>query len=225
MKKSVFITRNVEEDSEFRQILETEGFVVEGRSLIDFRAITFNEIPETDWIFFYSRKAIRYFFEGLSKEMNLSKTQLACMGKGTTTALEKLGKKANFEGNGTPEEIAADFLQLAKNRSVLFPRARNSRQSIQKILGNHIISHDLVVYINEQKTDCHMSNKNLLVFTSPLNVEAYFHQNTLQPHQRIVAIGETTAKALKKLGYCEIMIAGQPNERSMAESVLRLARA
>ncbi|MEN0048532.1 MAG: uroporphyrinogen-III synthase [Bacteroidota bacterium] len=223
--KSVFITRNLTVESEFKLILEAAGFQVDGQSLIDFKAVPFREIPNTNWIFFYSKKGVRYFFEGLYKEIDISKSRLACMGKGTKIALEESGKQADFEGKGTPEEIAADFLKLAKNQSVLFPRARNSRQSIQKILGNHIISYDLIVYINEQKTDCHMSNSNLLVFTSPLNVEAYFHQHELQPHQRIVAIGETTAKALKKLGYCETTVAGQPTEKAMASAVMQLAEA
>jgi len=223
--KSVFITRNLAAESEFRQTLEAKGFIVEGKSLIDFKAVKFELIPPTDWIFFYSKKGVKYFFEGISDKADFSNRQLACMGKGTKVALETLGKSADFEGKGTPNEIAAAFLKLAKNQSVLFPRARTSRQSIQKILGNHIISYDLVVYINEPKTDCHMSNNNLLVFTSPLNVEAYFYQNRLKPHQRIVAIGETTAKALRKLGYCEITIAGQPTEKAMAQSVWQLANA
>ncbi|MEL6721496.1 MAG: uroporphyrinogen-III synthase, partial [Bacteroidota bacterium] len=223
--KSVFITRFLAPDSDFRQILENEGFQVEGQSLIAFQAVPFEQFQYTDWIFFYSKNAVRYFLEGISVDKQVLKSKLACMGKATATALEKLGRQADFVGYGSPDEIAADFLKLAKNQSVLFPRARNSRQSIQKILGNHIISYDLVVYINEPKTDCHMSNNNVLVFTSPLNVEAYFYQNDLQPHQRIVAIGETTAQALKKLGYCEASIASLPTEKSMATTVLQLASA
>lgn len=222
--KSVFITRNLVVESAFKRILETAGFQVEGQSLINFRAVAFHQIRKTDWIFFYSKKGVQYFFEGLSDQIDFSESRFACMGKGTKAVLHKQGELTSFEGKGTPKEIAADFLKLARNQSVLFPRARNSRQSIQKILGNHIISYDLVVYINEPKADCHMSSNDLLVFTSPLNVEAYFHQNKLQPHQKIVAIGETTAKALKKLGYCEATIARQPTEKAMANTVLQLAR-
>ena len=118
-----------------------------------------------------------------------------------------------------------NFLHIAKNQRILFPQAKKSRQSVQKVAGNRILSQSLLVYNNKPKIDCNMISRNLLVFTSPLNAEAYFHQNTLLPHQKIVAIGDTTANALKKMGYREIVIAGQPSERSMANSVLQLANA
>jgi uroporphyrinogen-III synthase len=55
-----------------------------------------------------------------------------------------------------------------------------------------------------------------------MNAEAYFSKNSLGKNQRVVAIGATTAGALRELGIMEIKIAGEATERGLAEAVLRL---
>ena len=42
------------------------------------------------------------------------------------------------------------------------------------------------------------NNIAILVFTSPSNVEAFFENNKVAPHQKVIAIGEATGKALEK---------------------------
>jgi uroporphyrinogen-III synthase len=60
-KKSVFITRDLEPDSIFLTALQHAGFDVFGKSLIEFETISFEKFPKTDWIFFYSQNAVRFF--------------------------------------------------------------------------------------------------------------------------------------------------------------------
>lgn len=219
----VFISRDLVPDSIFKATLEANGITVKGLALIELEAVEFEDVPTTDWIFFYSRNAVKYFFAGLKTELSDS-VRYACIGRATADALQVYQSKIDFIGSGKPAETAAEFVKLASNQRVLFPRARHSRQSIQKALQKYIISLDLVVYNNKPKVSCSMTDSRYLVFTSPLNVEAYFRNNHLQPHQKLVAIGESTAAALRKRGYCEITIAAQPNESSLAQSILNLFR-
>jgi uroporphyrinogen-III synthase len=42
-------------------------------------------------------------------------------------------------------------------------------------------------------------DKQILIFTSPSNVEAFFEKNNILAGQKVIAMGEATAKALAKL--------------------------
>lgn len=78
------------------------------------------------------------------------------------------------------------------------------------------------IYDNQPIAEPPFSAADVLVFTSPMNAEAYFSKNILEKKQRVVAIGETTAGALRELGVAEIEIAAEPTEKGLAEAVLRL---
>ena len=67
-----------------------------------------------------------------------------------------------------------------------------------------------------------MESRRILVFTSPLHAEAYFYHHDLLPGQRIVAIGNTTADALRQLGFYECKTAKAPNEQALANAVFEL---
>jgi uroporphyrinogen-III synthase len=60
----------------------------------------------------------------------------------------------------------------------------------------------------------------VLVFTSPLNAVTYLSKFSLQEGQRVVAIGDSTAKALRDAGALKVKVAEAPNEKSLAEVVL-----
>ncbi len=124
--KKVFITRELSPESPLRQLLEPQGFVITGRSLIDFSAMNFVLPPAFDWVFFYSAQGVRFFFEGLEKSGIAlpENVRLGAIGSGTARLLEK----ADFIGDGTSEATAAAFAKLAAGQRVLFPRAENSRQ-------------------------------------------------------------------------------------------------
>lgn len=208
-------------DSIFLQKLQAAGFEVVGESLIQFSAVRFTNLPESDWIFFYSKKAVRFFFENLQKTDLQINAKLAALGEGTAEALEKQGFKPYFIGNGEPEATAINFLKVAINQRVLFPRAKNSRQSVQQLLQGQIEELDIVVYQNLPRQDFDIPECEWLVFTSPLNAEAYFQQYSAKSGQKILAIGETTAGALRRIGLEEIHISESPSEEALAYAILQ----
>jgi len=217
------ITRPQGPESPFRRRLEAAGHAVTGQSLVRFEAVLFQEVPLADWIFFYSRRGVQYFFEGL-EQAGLSLpagVRLGAIGRGTARALARLGRHADFSGEGDPGQAARAFARQAAGSRVLFPRARRSRQSVQRLLDEVLEGVDLIVYDNHAVKNVPADPFDVLVFTSPLNAEAYFARQRRRAGQRIVAIGRTTATALRELGAGEAVVAAAPSEEALAAAVLK----
>ena len=226
IKKTVFISRDLMEDSVFLQILQSYPIKVIGQSLIELSVIYFSSLPSASWYFFYSKHGVKFFFEGcqqLPESLDFSNIRFATIGESTAKILTNKGFEVEFIGTGEPISTADAFLKVARNDTVLFIEAKKSRQSVQKLLTDKIKSCNLVVYKNEQKEiDDFMVNTDFLVFTSPLNAEAYLKRHYIHPHQKIVAIGESTAATLRRLGWFELVVAEQPNEKALANCVIDL---
>ncbi len=219
---TVFISRPLASRSVFRREMRAAGLEVVGKSLIEFSPVAFRRIPRSNWIFFYSKKAVEFFFRRL-EELNrkVPAVRWATLGPGTAKVLKKQGIKAEFIGSGSSLETAIGFVRLAKGQKVLFPRARQSRQSIQDILEAELTAIDLVVYNNQPRPGVQIPICDYLVFTSPMNAQTYFEDHDLQASQKVFAIGRTTAKALTGLGIPEIEIAEEPSEAALAAAVLK----
>jgi uroporphyrinogen-III synthase len=222
----IYVTRELRADGPFFQTLSRYNFRIEGHSLIRFEAVPFEDIPLADWIFFYSQNAVTFFFRRV-KETGIPLSpdlKWGGIGPATTRRLKKFGIRADFSGSGPPVEVARQFLPLAKNRRVLFPRAAQSRQSIQKVLAGQIEVLDLIVYINRIDQEAARPEADILVFTSPLNAKAYFEYRQPTEKTEIIAIGSTTAAALQDLGVEKVVTAPEPSEEGLAKAVLRVAR-
>lgn len=222
MSKRVFISRELRSDSPFLERLSTAGFTVFAQSLIQFNAVPFSMPPPADWVFCYSARSIEFFLKGLAALTRQADRypNYAALGKGTARRLQELGISPAFVGSGAPEATAAAFLEKAKGQRVLFPRAEQSRQSIQRLLKDKLDMYDLVVYQNQLKADAEIPETDFVVLTSPMNVQAYVKHRGFSKNQRIVAIGQTTAGALSKLEISGFRIAGRASEEALAASVL-----
>lgn len=218
--KSVFISRELKAYSPFREQLESAGYQVKGTSFLRFEAVPFTTYPTTDWIFFYSRKAVTFFITQIDKLP--AGVRIAAYGSGTAAALKAEGITVHFTGTGAGATTTPSFLKIAKTQSVLFPQARHSRRTVEELSGNQIKSSPLIVYDNQIKESVPIQQAKTLVFTSPLNATAYFQKYKLQDYQSIVVIGEATAAAVRKLGIQEMVIAEEASEEGLAAGVLYL---
>jgi len=211
--KRIFISRDLSEDSLFHEFSK-DGYEVIGKSLIEFSQIEITTHPITDWIFFYSKRGVNYYF---NQKKHSTSNQYAVIGPGTAKAFySATGFSPKFTGQGNPEKIADTFKQFESGQSILFVRARNSLNSLKTLLGDSLTSKDLVVYENKIKAQIELPKFDFLVFTSPLNVEAYLNHYTISD-QKLVAIGQTTADYIeKRVGikapYCEL-----PSERNLVK--------
>ncbi|MEO0339703.1 MAG: uroporphyrinogen-III synthase [Bacteroidota bacterium] len=222
MNKKLFISRALTEDSPIWSFGKSKEIQVFHQSLIDFTPVRFNHIPGADWIFFYSKKAVHYFYRQALDQNLPIKPMIGTMGLGTLNALKEFGKSADFAGNGQPEQVANAFRVLAKGKKVLFPRALNSMQSIQNILGESIEAIDLVVYSNSPNRNFELPVLDYLLFTSPMNVEAYCIKYRWRPGQKVVAIGSSTAQSLADNGLEQYGVADQPSEQGMIRALEKM---
>lgn len=218
--KSVFISRELSPSSPFRSLLEAEGWQVAGQSLIDFKTLPFELPPSLDWLFFYSKQGVKAFCEQVPARA-WPGCRLAAIGPGTAQHLADYGHRLDFVGNGLPETTAKAFAEVGKDQLVAFVQARNSRQSVQRLLAGALNALSLIVYDNAPKPDLRQQDADVLVFTSPMSARAYFRQWPLMPGQQLVAIGQPTAAALAELGRTAVM-ADEPTEVALAAAVLAL---
>ncbi len=193
----VFITKTFREEDYLPFALKNLGYEIEGKSLIEFKQIKIKELPKTDWVFFSSKHAVRYFF---NQNPKLENVKFGCIGTGTSAELRAFGKRADFIGQSTDTKLVGkQFSSKIGNSRVLFPIARGSMQSIQWQMVKRENVFNLEVYATLKHSVEISPDFNLLIFTSPSNVEAYFEKNKVHPGQKLIAMGESTGKALEKL--------------------------
>ncbi|MBK9285361.1 MAG: hydroxymethylbilane synthase [Sphingobacteriaceae bacterium] len=194
--RKVFISRNSNESEYLHRALTNLGFTVEGKSLIEFKEIKIKELPKTDWVFFSSKHAVRYF---LNQKPKLENVKFGCVGTSTSAELRQFGLRADFIGQSTDVKLVGkQFAAKVGSGKVLFPIAKDSLQSIQWQMAKK----DNVINLNVYATLKHSLEINpeneILVFTSPSNVEAFLEKNKIQAHQKVVAMGDATENALRK---------------------------
>ena len=228
MRARVFITRPLNADSIFVGKLTVLGFQVIGASLIDFQPEPVLPVPPHDWCFFYSPRAVQFYFTRPLANLKTNierqvRARYGVMGEGTEEAALRYLNKVDLRGNGQPKAVADQLAEKAFDRRILFPQARNSRRSVEKHVGDAAWCLPYVVYNNVPLRHFELPPSDVLVFTSPLNVDAYFGRYELQPEQRTVAIGRTTAAALRQRRIKVHGIAKQPTEAALAAAVLKIS--
>ena len=224
LPSSVFISREVSEQSYFRRALEKHGIQIEGRSLIRtvpmITKLDSYILKHVDWIFFSSKNAVDYFFR-LEPALPIG-VKFGVMGAGSEEMLRLQGHFANFTGSGgDTADVADEFAKLTNGGTILFPGAEDSLKSIQKGLSDTTKIIDLPIYETVLEDDVEASGADVLVFTSPSNVDAYFVNNLLDPYQKVIAIGKSTGKKFDEMGV-KYTLPFAPDEVGLAEAVFGL---
>lgn len=221
LPKKVFISRELTEHSYFSKALSKHDIEIEARSLIK-TVPTLHKVDSyifkhIDWIFFSSKNGIDYFFR---LEPILPKDiKFGVVGRGSEDALRQLGKVPDFVGESSDtNDVSEEFAAIANGTNVLFPLAKDSLRTIRKNLSEDTKVTELIVYETVLIEDVDKTYADVVVFTSPSNVDAYFESNLLEPNQKVLAIGASTGKRLEELGVSYILPAS-PDEIGLAEAV------
>lgn len=221
MPEKVFISREIGEHSYFRKALAKHNIEIDGRSLIrTFPIVTILDpfyLKNIDWVFFSSRNAVEYFFK-LNPVLS-KKIKFGVAGRGSEDTLRKFGQIASFVGEGgVIEDVAKDFAELVVNQTVFFPRAQDSLRTIQGALTSTTKVVDLPIYETVIAEEVDGTTAEVLIFTSPSNVDAYFADNLLDPGQKVIAIGNSTAQKFTEMGI-SYALPYSPDEIGLAEAV------
>lgn len=222
---TVFISRDLSAQSYFRKAVEKNGTAIEARSLIRTVPIITKLDPyilkNVDWIFFTSKNGVEYFFN-LQPQLP-KKVKFGVMGSGSEKALRSLGFRADYTGEGVDSaDVGTEFAKLANGTTILFPAAEDPMRSIHQALSAATKMIDLPVYETVLEDDAEASSAEVLIFTSPSNVEAYFADNLLDVGQQVIAIGKSTGKKLDEIGV-KYTLPFSPDEIGLAEAVFGLS--
>ncbi|MBC6993516.1 uroporphyrinogen-III synthase [Neolewinella lacunae] len=204
---TVFISRAVAATSPLLAWAEQRGATLLARSLLRFAALPFAAPEAADWWFFYSSRAVQFSAAALPTP----RPRLAALGPGTAAALVARGLTPDFVGEGNPEAVASAFQDHCRGQRVFFPRARQSRQTVQRAIQDTATVLDAVCYDNVAVAQTEPILADVYIFTSPLNVAAYLDHQPLAPGARVLAIGPSTGAALAERGV-ECELAEQPGE-------------
>jgi hydroxymethylbilane synthase len=221
LPKKVFISRELTAQSYFRKALEKHAIEVEAVSFIrTLPVITKLDsfiLRNLDWIFFSSKNAVEYFFK--LQPLLSKKVKFGVMGRGSEDMLRHFGHKTDFTGVGIDTaQVAIEFAKIANGLTVLFPAAEDSLRSIQRGMSEDTKIIDLPIYTTVPVKNIETCCEDVLVFTSPSNVDAYFTDNLLEPDQKVIAIGNSTGKKLDEYNI-KYVLPYSPDETGLAEAV------
>lgn len=170
-------------------------------SFITTTSLAFELPANFDWVFFNSPNAVVNFFGQCDSNKLVFK--VASLGLGTSDELQKKGVSIDFQGEGTVDEVGKAFAQVINTTDkVLFPMSSLSKKRIQQHLPlNQVV--DLISYQTNIKEQS-IREVDAVLFTSPSNVEGFKKHNKFP--KNVIAIGETTANSLIKLGLTPITL-------------------
>ncbi|THH41920.1 uroporphyrinogen-III synthase [Neolewinella litorea] len=191
----IFISRDLKPDSPLRKWADEVGETIHAQSLLRFSAVPFELPGPCDWWFFYSSRAVQF-----AGPIPTERVRLAAIGGSTAAALLRRSLRVDFCGDGHPDRTAEHFLAVAEGRRVFFPRARQSRLSVQSALADRLTVLDAVCYDNQPAPPAAAIEAATYIFTSPLNVAAYLDSYPLSPGARVLAMGPSTGAELLRRG-------------------------
>mgnify|MGYP001211639166 CR=1 FL=1 len=157
----------------------------------------------------------------------LPAARLAAVGAGTATALHAAGLRAHVVGDAGGAGLAERMLDAGLGRGdvVLHPCAMEARVELRATLADAGVTlRALPVYrmtadpVGERAAE---GEFHAVVVTSPRLAERALELFPAKP--RVVAIGRTTAAALRDLGWTPAVVAATPSPADVAAAVGALA--
>jgi hydroxymethylbilane synthase len=219
-EKSILITRELRPGSLIRQWANETKIQLTEMSFIETVSVTGLSIPETDWIFFSSPQSANLYFETYP----LKAKKIAALSEGTADALLQLGHPTSFTGDSSKatKQIGTDFFnQVKSSELVLFPLSDISKKQVSAQKGNHTII-ELITYKTALVPIKLQHEQQVILFTSPSNVDGFLLKNQLTEKTGILAIGETTASRLRELGFDKITVSESTNEKALVKALQAL---
>lgn len=170
----------------------------------------------------------------LASDQAFSDLWIAAVGPGTAAALRSIGLDPQvISGKGTGADLANALVERlgdeAGRMRFLLPRALEGREELARGLGAAGAKVDIVAAYRTHRASAEelqplidwLGDTVAVAFASPSAVEAVLAVTggTLGG-ALAVAIGETTAGALRAAGVKRVAVATHPDDRSMLEALL-----
>ncbi|MFM7618629.1 MAG: uroporphyrinogen-III synthase [Bacteroidota bacterium] len=193
--KRIFITRHIQGNESWVNMLEKKGISCSGESFLRFELV--RDIPkkiDSAWIFFTSPTAVEMY------QMAFPKCNKSCaaLGMGTAKGKENLFR---FIGSGKDlANIALQFNNLPNSHSVTLISPENGNRSLQPFLSS---AAEVVILYKSIEVPQRLPHATAYIFTSPSNARAANVLNDLS-NLHVSCLGSTTKKQLHDLGITKI---------------------
>jgi uroporphyrinogen-III synthase len=218
--KKLFISRKLAAESILHR-LSGNSMEVVGQSCIDFESVPILEIPESEWLFFYSKQGIKASFENADFKAICLRKNVATFGSATANYFTKLtGKTPEFVGNGVAEDVSSAYSIAVAGTKTTFVQGRQSRRSIQQNQAFVQPYDELEVYESLPLKYTFEQDFDILIFTSPLNAKYYLDCNPILPTSTVIAIGDTTRLYLSMSHHLQALVPEKPSEESIYHLIL-----
>ena len=214
---SIWISRDLKKNSIFRKVIKKNNHKITDESLIKLDSKNINSLPDCNWIFLNSAFALDSILH-LKNDFNMKK--IAAFGPATAKHIQKNGLNVDFIGLGTPQQVAEKFDSIISSKELVFiPSSNKSLGTVQGILkdSNKRILETYTTILIDKK----LKHYDLLVFTSPSNVDAFLNSNKISD-QKVISIGPSTTSALKNAGIINVFESFESSELALADTVLSL---
>jgi len=194
MISSIFITKEVDHESELIKWCNDNKIKLVNKSFLHFEPLTSSDIPFGEVYFFTSKRAVSFF---LSQNQIPDEVQIACVGQTTANEFLKRGIHVDFIGksSGNPMIIAKELSNFIDQKSIVFMGALEGSDAIYNQLNsnnkrkNPVYKTTIISAPVNEKFDCY-------VFTSPSNLNGFLELNQLPTYANVIAWGKTTEKAM-----------------------------
>ena len=219
--KTLFVSRHLENDSPILMYCEQHNIHVIHESLLSFSAVSFDELPDGDWLFFYSRSGVKFFLDQITDLQTIAKYKIACYGPSTAKAWESGASiPVTFTGDGKPDNVPIQFKEAIQDQeTVVFIRAMHSKMAVQRAIDGQIKCLDVIAYKNSRRDDITISDKvDYAMLTSPMNADAFIEALPTYSGP-IITLGTTTSRHLMKQYHIHSVAADLITELGMVEKL------
>ena len=210
MPTSIFVSRHLEASSSIKKIGKKYNLHLSDRSLLRFSSVDF-EVPDTKWLFFYSKTGVKYF----SNYCSLAHYKIGCYGPATASYCMTYAP-VTFQCDADTQKGIQQIERCINNEDLTFVVGRQSLRSLQKALPSTSAHKEVIVYDQSKAVGIDLIRYDIAILTSPMNVESFFQNEGAAT--KYIAIGQTTGAALKKRKIDPI-IANSPSEDGISESL------
>ncbi len=218
--KSIFISKNPSETTLLQNFCSENNVQLISKSLISFSAIKSDLLVEAEVVFFGSKNAFDYY---LLNQKHDTKLQIASIGDSTASYIVAKGYEVSFTGKsaGNPEKVSLELNEWLNNRSICFIKSTESKGSIEKYIHSKKIQ-KLVLYETKFESFTFENEFDILIFTSPSNVNSYLKSNKISDKTKIIAWGKTTENELKKYDLNSQIVLNESNFEELIQTLKKI---
>lgn len=194
---NLFVSANLSDDQLLVRFALEKKVDLFAQSLIDFIDLKNTITAVYSVVFFSSPRSFNYF---ISSNKLPDTVEIGVLGAGTKKHLNEFFSQIKFVGEqaGNPAQVAADFKAWLGERTVLFPQAKKSYETISAVIPEN--QKILLPVYETIARPVVVPPQDVYVFTSPSNLTSFLQLNTLPIGSKVIAWGETTRKACEKQG-------------------------